>query len=585
MTTPSLIPSDTIINKLSLLMASESHSSAANCEDGQALKTDHNAPRQSLRRLINSEVPYASDWSSPHTRCRSFKHWLRQVYTELLCILFIGLLFGLLLQYLPTTFVSKRMFPVWISEGRLTGPPAISYPFIPLVVPSAVIWTTVTAIPVLVILLFQVRVRDSHDATVGIFGLGKAIAIVVFISSILQHFIGGFRPHFLDVCTPDPDLHAGTGFGKVYFDINICTAKDKARIHYALHSFPSNRTAVAFAAAVFLALYINAKLKVFADYGSRLWKQILVLNPILGAGMIGGGLIIDRVPAPFSPSHLDICPDRSPQHNHLVDVLFGAWLGTAAAVLTYRSSYAAVLDYRYNHIPFAFEKAQQRFLYTEESVKHLANETIATKWWGKSDEEKADSAPPRFNLGIFDGANDRGSAKTEARLSPTDITDLHDAATSAIDEETRRTEIWKGKQRSTSPDAEVIEGQSCGLSFDGSYKRPMGIRPRNQSSPPCGFHSLVANVLAAQEAGLSNAGGASPVEGVPEFALNGILTKVNHLLKNKDRTASEEGLVNGGGGEEVHVTTPPQAMICQDSLESRGQVQRVQEGEGSSSRQ
>ncbi|KAI9701491.1 MAG: hypothetical protein M1836_001547 [Candelina mexicana] len=455
------------------------------------------------------------------------------------------------------------MFPVWISEGRLTGPPAISYPLIPSVVPSAVIWTTVTAIPVLVILLFQVRVRDSHDATVGIFGVGKAIAIVVFISSILQHYIGGFRPHFLDVCTPDPDLHAGTGFGKVYFDINICTAKDKARIHYA---FPSNRTAVAFAAAVFLALYINAKLKVFADYGSRFWKQILVLNPILGAIMIGGGLIVDR-------------------HNHLVDVLFGAWLGTAAAILAYRSSYAAVLDYRYNHIPFAFEKAQQRFLYTEGSVKHLANETIATKWWGQSDEEKADSAPPpRFNLGIFDGANDRGSATTEARLSPTDITDLHDAATTAIDEETRRTEIWKGKQRSTSPDAEVLEGQSCGLSFDGSYKRPLDIRPRNQSPPPMGFHSLVAKVFAAQEAGLSNAGGASPVEGVPEFALNDVLTKVNHLLVNKPRTTSEEGLVNDGGGEEAHVTTPPQAMICQDSLESRGRVQRVQESEGSSSR-
>ncbi len=75
---------------------------------------------------------------------------------------------------------------------------------------------------------------------------------------------------------------------------------DISLLVHRLRSFPSDRTAVAFAAAVFLALYMNAKLKVFADYGSWFWKQMLVITPVMGACIIGGGLVVDKALLPVS---------------------------------------------------------------------------------------------------------------------------------------------------------------------------------------------------------------------------------------------------------------------------------------------
>ncbi len=259
------------------------------------------------------------------------------------------------------------------------------------------------------------------------------------------------------------------------------------------------------------------------------------------------------------------------QHNHLVDVVFGALLGTVAAILTYRSSYAAVLDYRYNHVPFAFEKAQQRFPYTEESARYLARESIANRWWGKYDEEKAGSNLPRFNLEVFDGADDRNGANTESGVSPTNNGQTQDKRVSVSDEETRRNEVWKGKQRSTSNDAEIIEGQSCGLSFDGSTD----TRPKNQS-PPEGSRDMVAESFVAHEAGPSNAGGSSPIDGAPAFALNGVLTRVSTLLGSMDRTPPEEGFTNSEAQQPI--LPPPKALTRQDMIAS---MDGIQEGSDS----
>ncbi|KAI9711431.1 MAG: hypothetical protein M1812_007176 [Candelaria pacifica] len=347
-----------------------------------------------------------------------------------------------------------------------------------------------------------------------------------------------------------------------------------------LQSFPSDRTAVAFAAAVFLALYINAKLKVFADYGSFFWKQILVLTPIVGASMIGGGLIVDK----------------SLQHNHIGDVLFGAWLGTVIAMLTYRSSYAAVLDYRYNHVPFAFERAQHRFQYTKESAEQVAKESIATQWWGKYDEEKAISSPSpqrpptRFNLGIFDGANDHSNPNNtrEPQLSPTALESLQQSLQEEEEarlgdvvpyEETLRAEIWKGKQRcstTTSPQEEqpqIIQGLSPSLSYYLTKQLQSPPQPQlyqssppqlYQSSPPQLYHPKSAEPFIAENTAPSNAGGSSPIEGVPVFALNGILTKVNRLLKSKEPSwkIEEKKILNAGIQTQTNGNMPEKVRTC-----------------------
>lgn len=62
-----------------------------------------------------------------------------------------------------------------------------------------------------------------------------------------------------------------------------------------MQSFPSGHTATASTVGVYLALYLNAKLKAFSDYQTSYWKMIVVLLPLIGAGCVAGLLVIDGV--------------------------------------------------------------------------------------------------------------------------------------------------------------------------------------------------------------------------------------------------------------------------------------------------
>src|SRR5262249_60891102 len=84
--------------------------------------------------------------------------------------------------------------------------------------------------------------------------------------------------------------------------------------------------------AVFLSLYLNAKLKLLANYQPQLWKLIIVLAPLLGAMIQGGVLTIDGF-----------------HHGH--DIITGGIIGTLFALFAYRMMYAAFFDFRFNHIP------------------------------------------------------------------------------------------------------------------------------------------------------------------------------------------------------------------------------------------
>lgn len=63
-----------------------------------------------------------------------------------------------------------------------------------------------------------------------------------------------------------------------------------------------------------------------------MWKLIAIYAPVLGAVLIGGALTIDKF------------------HNWY-DVVAGAIIGTMMAFSAYRMTYAAVWDWRFNHIP------------------------------------------------------------------------------------------------------------------------------------------------------------------------------------------------------------------------------------------
>jgi hypothetical protein len=110
------------------------------------------------------------------------------------------------------------------------------------------------------------------------------------------------------------------------YDRSICTGDEK-EINDSLESMPSGHTTAAFAGFVFLYCYLNAKLKVFANYHPAMWKLIAIYAPILGACLIGGALTIDEF------------------HNWY-DILAGAVIGTVFAFSSYRMVYASVWDFR-----------------------------------------------------------------------------------------------------------------------------------------------------------------------------------------------------------------------------------------------
>ncbi len=215
--------------------------------------------------------------------------------------------------------------------------PQFAYPLRKEILPSWLAILLGPVVPVICILVMQLRIRSFWDANNAIFGVLYALSNSVLFQVILKWLIGGLRPHFLDVCKPDlsrvknTTLYNAAGFNSMYYTREVCTG-DRRQINDSLTSFPSGHTTAAFAGFVFLSLYMNAKFKIFADRHTPLWKLLLFYAPILFATLIGGALTIDAF------------------HNWY-DIVAGGIIGTTMAFSAYRATYAAVFDWRCNHIP------------------------------------------------------------------------------------------------------------------------------------------------------------------------------------------------------------------------------------------
>ncbi|KAF4584796.1 hypothetical protein EYR38_002027 [Pleurotus pulmonarius] len=94
---------------------------------------------------------------------------------------------------------------------------------------------------------------------------------------------------------------------------------------------PSGQSTAAFAGLIFLALYLNAQLKVMSAHNPAYWKMVLFFAPILGAVLIAGALTIDEF------------------HNWN-DVVAGGIIGSVTAYVAFRQTFAAVFDFRFNHL-------------------------------------------------------------------------------------------------------------------------------------------------------------------------------------------------------------------------------------------
>lgn len=190
-------------------------------------------------------------------------------------------------------------------------------------------------VPIIVILICQIRIRSFWDVNNSVIGLLYSLITAAVFQVFLKWLIGGLRPHFLAVCKPNISPvtaeETGNGLRQIMYDRRICTG-DQDEIDDSLESFPSGHSTAAFAGFVFLYLYLNAKLKVWSNYHPAMWKLIATYAPILGATLIAGALTID-------------------EYHNWYDCLAGAIIGTVMAFSSYRMVYASIWDWRTNHIP------------------------------------------------------------------------------------------------------------------------------------------------------------------------------------------------------------------------------------------
>jgi diacylglycerol diphosphate phosphatase/phosphatidate phosphatase len=261
----------------------------------------------------------------------TFGQWLKFTLLDLITMLVMGMI-GLGVYFAKPA--PTRSFPILFRDGEIVYP-EFAYPLRKEIVP---IWAAALLaffVPLVVFLIVQIRARSFWDLNNAVIGLLYSLITAAVFQVFLKWLIGGLRPHFLTVCAPDLTAiqGVGTGFQSIMFDRSICTG-DKDQIDDSLESFPSGHSTAAFAGFIFLYLYLNAKLKVFANYHPQMWKLIAVYAPVLGAVLIAGALTIDEF------------------HNWY-DCLAGAIIGTVMAFSSYRMVYASVWDFRFNHIPLS----------------------------------------------------------------------------------------------------------------------------------------------------------------------------------------------------------------------------------------
>jgi membrane-associated phospholipid phosphatase len=79
----------------------------------------------------------------------------------------------------------------------------------------------------------------------------------------------------------------------IMYDRSVCTGDEK-EINDSLESMPSGHSTAAFAGLIYLALYLNAQLKLMSAHSPAYWKMVLFFAPILGAVLIAGALTIDE---------------------------------------------------------------------------------------------------------------------------------------------------------------------------------------------------------------------------------------------------------------------------------------------------
>ncbi|RDA85278.1 hypothetical protein CP532_2323 [Ophiocordyceps camponoti-leonardi (nom. inval.)] len=260
-----------------------------------------------------------------------------------------------------------RTFPITFTGSGDVVYPDWAYPYRGWIIPSWASGVVAIGGPIFIYAVAQVRIRSAWDASCAIMGSVWAVLLATFFQVVLKQLIGGFRPYFLDVCRPDVEDNFsdrtglnGVGFQKVMYSVDVCTQKDAEMLKTAITSFPSGHTSATCAGFGFLFLWLNAKLKVWADHRPAFWKLFLTMIPVLFCAVISCSLTIDAA------------------HNWY-DIVGGAVIGITMALAAYRASYAAVWNWRFNHVPL---HPREGFSYCPDEYDAAALTLARTAGWG-----------------------------------------------------------------------------------------------------------------------------------------------------------------------------------------------------------
>ncbi|KAJ4309427.1 hypothetical protein N0V94_008934 [Neodidymelliopsis sp. IMI 364377] len=311
---------------------------AAAADTTTATGTHQREKKPGMFAKNNNHHGGAQSWNSRPT----FGQWIKATALDIITMAAMG---AIGLGVYEADPAPSRSFPITFRDGEIVYP-EFAYPLRNEIVP---IWAAALMaffIPFAVFLICQIRVRSFWDINNATIGLLYSLIVAAVFQVFIKWLIGGLRPHFLAVCAPvipagyfdttnSPTSvstgNVANGYRSIMFDRSICTG-NKSDIDDSLESMPSGHTTAAFAGFVYLYLYLNAKLKVYANYHPAMWKLIALYAPILGACLIGGSLSID-------------------EYHNWYDIFAGAVIGTFMAFSSYRMVYASVWDFRFNHIP------------------------------------------------------------------------------------------------------------------------------------------------------------------------------------------------------------------------------------------
>ncbi|KAK3380822.1 phosphatidic acid phosphatase type 2/haloperoxidase [Podospora didyma] len=267
--------------------------------------------------------------------------WIKLSWKDVIAMIVLAAL-SLGINQAPLATV--RTFSITFTTSGDIVFPQFAYPYRGWIISPTLSGLLSTLVPIGIIAIAQIRIRSFWDLNNAILGTLYSVIIGTLFQVILKQLIGGFRPYFLDICQPDISRVMGgnnnatglnaVGFHNIMYTVDVCTNPDKQALKNAMTSFPSGHSTAAFAGYVFLFLWMNAKLKVWANYQPSFYWLALLFAPLLVAVLMACALTVDQA------------------HNWY-DILAGSTIGTVAAFAAYRVCYASIFDWRYNHIPLA----------------------------------------------------------------------------------------------------------------------------------------------------------------------------------------------------------------------------------------